>query len=578
MIIGWCRLTMMMEIDLNKTDKGFAGMRTGYMKALVRAGHTIKILSPMGKDSRESYNFIKKGGKPEELGEWDTSWFESVTYAPKKDASDCDLLIVESSACNWMFKWQGQPLIRRCAEILDSYSGTVIIEQSDPELPFPFGKLGCAKRKYSHSKNPYRLGEESGHKELELYGWADPKEIWDNKTYFVATRALDEEAIKDIGMYNGIRFQYKKLAEEDKITILHMPQAYDFESHNEGVEYNHEPTIDITYAGYPRTDQRERKFVELFLGLDNSVDKAVCGPWNKTSREELRTDLDYNYVEYRGNLSWHDLPRFLNESKFTLYLGVSKAYRLNWQTNKPFEAISSGSVLLFDEGIKYLEDWLGAEFIIGEHNLDLWSFIIKNIDNEDRKALWEWQHSQISFMTWDYYLQELGNATNESTHSDTDIENSRSEVPQEIKDILERYSAGYSEYQNSVVRWQDQWHDVVQNKIEAGNNYIRENYSPPACFREYEQGEDVCEACVFKAQCIAAMQPNDSEIVPEEPEEEQGVVPASTFVTDSDKIIKPEEEKFTEPSGEENITITKERSCIVIHIKNAKDLSLHLHI
>ncbi len=62
MIIGWCRLTMLIEIDFNKTTRGQTEMRTGHMRALVDAGHTIKILTPMGKDSRESYNHIKEGG------------------------------------------------------------------------------------------------------------------------------------------------------------------------------------------------------------------------------------------------------------------------------------------------------------------------------------------------------------------------------------------------------------------------------------------------------------------------------------------------------------------------------------
>ena len=96
--------------------------------------------------------------------------------------------------------------------------------------------------------------------------------------------------------------------------------------------------------------------------MDDCVDLAVCGPWHKTKRQELRNDLYYYWTEWVGNLTWHDLPVFLNNSKAAMYLGVSKAYRLNWQTNKPFEAISSHAMLFFDEGIEYLRDWFGDWF------------------------------------------------------------------------------------------------------------------------------------------------------------------------------------------------------------------------
>ena len=239
-------------------------MRTGYMRALVDRGHTIKILSPMGKKSRATFKEVHEG--IEQTGSWDTSWIKSLEYDPEGTAEDCELLIVESSACQWMFGCAvtKQPAIRRCADILNSYTGKVIVEQSDPDLPFPFGKLGGADKGWSDEENPYRLKEDKGHQHLEDYGWADPEEIWDNKEYYVCVRAIEKEAILHDGMANGKRFRYNDFVEEGKINIVPMPQAYDFEHHNVGVEgFNEDPKYDLVYAGYPRSDTRTNKF--LFL-------------------------------------------------------------------------------------------------------------------------------------------------------------------------------------------------------------------------------------------------------------------------------------------------------------------------
>jgi hypothetical protein len=568
---------MLIEIDFNKTTRGQTEMRTGHMRALVDAGHTIKLLTPMGKDSIASYNHIKEGGDPAELGTWDTSWFSSVDYEPESDASDCDLLLVESAACNWMFHYKGQQSIRRCAEILDSYKGKVIVDQSDPDLPFPFGKMGCAKRKYSHKKNPYRLGEEKGHQDLETYGWADPKEIWDDKEYYVIVRSEDMEAVHNMKMFNGKRFQYSKLVNEEKITILGLPQTWDFENHSAGIEFNPDANMDFVFAGYPRGPKRERKFREIFLESDIALDKAVSGPWEKDSRSDMKVELDYNCIDYAGNLSWRGLLEFLNNAKFSMYLGVSKAYKMNWQTNKPFESISSGAILVFDDEIQYLKDWFGDNFIIGPDNLDWWSYFMRNITTEEREVIWKWQYKQIAGKTWEWFVflwaaeMDVDGVLDIDSVAGGSLEHKRSK---KVSAIFKKYRELFATVAVSPV--------LEEQRVEKKAKFfakIAEEYTAPECHGEQYDAEDtMCTVdCPFAATCMQLCNnaPEPPEDVPNGSEEVPDAIPPTTTAPlDEAEIINvepPHVQTHRDSAG--NI------STLVIDVRNADGIqTLHIHL
>lgn len=572
MKIGWCRLTMLIRIDLNKTTVGFSGMRTGYMRALVEQGHEIKVLSPMDKESIATYDTVHEAlDQPEGEPLWDTSWIKGLEYAPDADADDCDLLVVESSACNWMFGCSvtKQPAIRRCAEILDSYKGTVIIEQSDPDLPFPFGKLAEADVPYDAEENCYR----NDIKVVENHGWGSPKEIWENKKYCVCVRASSPEALFEDGMACGSRFQYDTLQSEGKINIIAMPQAYDFKNHNVLVEELHgEKQYDLVYTGYPRSGSREKKFWQNFMYHHNCVNRAVCGPWEKNKHVDLKNDLLYHYIDYVGNLSWAELPQFLNKSKFALYIGVSKAYLMDWQTNKPFEAISSGAVLIFDE-INYLTEWFGEEFIITESNRDWWSFICKHITDKDQRALWQCQWDMICGMDWNNYLNILQSAMfklNLSKKKTPLIKKHKplrfmgERNPGKVKKIFKKYTKMYME---AGEQWADEFNEETGEKMKLFTKIIRETFDKPECFaKEYVEEDQVCIECAFREQCTVAMAEENTES-PSSSEEESAPVNTTTPT----ETLQEDEEEGT-------ITIDRSTSKVVINIRNARDLNLTIQL
>jgi len=148
MLIGWARLTMSVELDMNTARVGYTEMRSGWMKALQKAGHTVKVLTPFSKETDRVWGELKAETYTTREGEWSVKWIKDIEYEPMGDASDCDLLIVENAPVNLMYgcKFTEQPQIRRVVDILNSYKGVVVVEHSDPDLPFPFKKLAFAEK------------------------------------------------------------------------------------------------------------------------------------------------------------------------------------------------------------------------------------------------------------------------------------------------------------------------------------------------------------------------------------------------------------------------------------------------
>lgn len=575
MKIGWSRLTMLVELDLNQVTTGFAGMRTGYMRQLIEEGHEIKILTPMGKKSIESYEFIKKGGDPKELGPWDCSWIKGVDYQPSATAEDCELLIVESSAVQWMFGCSvtQQPAIRRCVDILNSFKGVVVIEQSDPDLPFPFGKLGMVEKSWSDESNPYRLGIATGHEELESYGWANPEEIWDNKQYIVCTRTSDPDKILADGMSNGVRFRYTDAKNQHGVKFKSMPQTYDFDHHNVKLGTEENKKCDLIYTGFPRSDTREKRFDALFLDMEGPVIKAVCGPWEKSKRDYKMYDLLLGCVTYAGNLPWADLPVFISEAKFSLFLGVSKSYKLDWATNKPFESISSGAILLYDE-IDYLVEMLGSNFVINNSNRKNWSNVIINISDEERKTIAQWQYNQIRKYDWAYYITRLAKVTG--------LKGLKTLKPNMVTAPL--YNDGGTVIHGILAKY---WNDDTIPSAQQGNwdkrklefdEEARKSYAPPTCYGEsYEEAVSFCHhTCPFRTECKTITQtpkPTAQE-TQEQPAEQSETVSTPLASTCPPAPTEPPEILPTQPTVTSKIWQLGDASRVVIEVAGKVDLTV----
>jgi hypothetical protein len=594
MKIGWARLTMLIELDLNIVTTGYAEMRTGYMRSLIEAGHTIKILTGMGNKSEDTWQRVNSVGYEPQEQKYNVDWLKSVEYDPKAFADDCELLIVENSACNWMFgcKYTGQPSIRRCVDILNSYTGLVIIEQSDPDLPFPFGKMSLAEFGWSHPDNPSKAGTEKDFDELEKWGWADPFEIWDDKRYLVTTRGLDIEAVIKEGMFNGIRFQYQKLQEEGAIGVVCVPQTWDFDCIAGNIGFNENPKYEMIFTGYPRTDSRERDFCDIFLSLSPIIDRAVCGPWEKAKRQDLKNQLLYNYIEYVGNLAWCELPEFIHQSKFSLFLAVKRSYNLNWQTNKPFEAISCGSVLLFNE-MPYLAEWFGVDFVINAFNVDKWAYIIKHITEEDRKTLWQFQFERIRHKDWNYFLVELQSHLKKNGFDKKLIKKKKIDEPtyevNDVTDIIKKYEEQYL----ADKEWQTRYGSAFEEKRLRMLAEIESVFNPPECYGTYDNGEYQCSICPFWDKCKQEKEnPTIEEVVEVEETTETAEI-TETVKQEITSVTQPIIEceilpNLAEISGNKSITLKyseasdfrmdRAGSIVVIHASNVKDLRIDISL
>jgi len=531
--IGWCRLTMMIELDLNKTARGFAAMRAGYMKALTEQGHTIKVLTGFGKrHTGTTWEEVHAGTykKAEGEGDYDVSWLKSVEYDPKGFADDCDLLIVESSALNWMYpcKVTNKPAIRRCVDIINSFKGTVLVEQSDPDLPFPMAKLGCAKYGWSHSENPYRNNSIKGEDGMEDYGWADESEMWDGKEYFVCVRGTAKRVLKD-GFACGPRFQYDKIDASDRpFTVVQTPQTYDF-STARGYPGESAKEHDIAYMGFPRNIIRERRFNEVMGSLDDDIKKVVSGPWTSASRSEARYAAYARGVQQIGNLAWHEYQEFAQKCKFSLYIGVPRSYAYNWKTNKPFEAIANGCVMLFDDRMQYLKAWFGKHLVI-DGDYEFWSYFVREISQEDLLALWGTQYDTIRCYTWEYYLYVIEKATGAKLLSkkkrkstkdyvnETRNTNRIIELQERSLSIVEKYRALYNalddEYREKVnVAGAERMEQLIESEI-------AQHHERPECHaKEYEHDHPDCTGgCPFRVSCKRAFS-DPTNVTPDTPDD-----------------------------------------------------------
>ena len=488
MKIGWCKLTMLLELDFNLAKVGYCEMRVGWIRAMQKQGHTIKVLTPFTKETADTYAKLQKDADYNYGGKFPIDWIGDIEYDPKGGAADCDLLIVECAATNFMFtdKITGQPCMRRVCDILNGYKGLVVIEQSDPDLAFPFWKFARSKYDWEHKDNPYRNNTHKGKENLEDYGWATHDEIFKDKKYLVVIKSQDIEAA--IKTMDGTRYGYKRLYEEGVIDVAYIGQVYD-PALTGGWGFNEVPHYDLIYAGYPRN--REKDFQKYMFDQPFYMQLAVIGPWHKKKYEELAEDLSLHHINNEGCVKWVEVPEFISKSKASLYLGVPRAKKLSWETSRPFEAVFCGTIVIYDDSAIYLNELFGDTFNIDQH-----PNIIKElcfIDIEHRRNWWAYQYERIKHRTWDRFLVELQHV---------------------VKKIGEEIPLTSHEPQE-----QDLTVDLITERPEiressegigklAGDTFLKfkakvlVEYEPFDCYGNYEADNDACVLCFWREMCI----------------------------------------------------------------------------
>jgi len=516
MKIGWVKLTMSIELDYNTAQTGYCEMRVGWFRELIRLGHTIKCLSAFSKDSLLTYNKVnsEEFTNDEIDGPYDMSWLKSVEYDIDGYAEDCDLLIVEPGALSWQYGMKNasghHPQMRRCVDVLNSYKGTVLIEQSDPDLPFPFWKMAFSEKPWD-KKNPYCKGNPTvkDYPDLEKYGWANYDEIFEDKNYVVLlkTKKIDEV----IKTCDGNRFGYGRVQEKvgDKLQFIYAPQAYDcsllnYGEENPGAKFNVAPQFDLIYAGYPRN--REKRFLKRFINLDRYVTRCVTGPnWDKDKAAEMNSLLQFNSITNFGRVPWKDINRRVNDAACSLYLGVPRSTKLGWETSRPFEAVMNGSVILYYSEDHYLVELFGEKYCIDKYD-DPSQMIYSMANSSFRGAFHDRQSYMVKGRSWKWFIEFIN---------------------EELRKIKVKVKFGCEKFQEQefaeMLTPELQMLEIEEDRINEHiyNTYCHEyDYSEHNkfnCFGNFDIHDEVyCKFCPWKLKCQLDVAEKAKEQVSEE--------------------------------------------------------------
>lgn len=399
MNIGYLKFTMNMELDFTNAKIGNIEGRATLFKAIIDSGWNLTLYSQVTKHDEELIY-----GKKDIKNEYgiDNRWIKSIDYLPDKLVKpNTDLLIIENGPDNLLFKtrYDGIPFIRRCAEVLNSYSGLVFILNIHPDVPFPLAKMAYCDVQYSDPKNCYRINRGSSPE----HGWASYDEICKDKTLIFFNQAHNQRKYLDhfdrkrqgYGPY-GVKFH--------RLPILYgrwlIPKTI-------RGNIRHNPPFDFVYLGYPR--YREKEFRKFVYALQPHT-VHTWGPWYKKSNAKfmMETDeqkniviIDFLEAQVLCTYKYHD-------AYASLSLISQKLQECGWVTHRTLETIHSGCILFGIAGAEGITDYLDEKYLVSsgeelKHNIT----IIRNMPYSKRQAVWEEQFEKIKKYDGFYMLRHL---------------------------------------------------------------------------------------------------------------------------------------------------------------------------
>lgn len=359
MKIGWAKFAMSMELDYNTARNGHGEERPMMLKGMLDRGHSVVLLTPVLRRDLAVLEIAKKGKRPP--GIVDNRWLKGLEYRADGFADDCDILIVENGPDNFTFidPHFKIPQIRRAMELIDRFQGLVILDQSDPLLPFPLWRLTSSPYPWSHPKNKIRtLG-----KGTEEYGWGDHDEMFKNKTVVVMGKCPWPKSKYPWAM-DGPRHRYGYFAMERLVNFAFLPTGYDkhFIPHLKPTwEGKH---WDMVYAGFPRS--RVQVF-RKFYG-DNLSRTHVFGPWDSgKDRKKLLDEFTAEGMTWHGFLNgFPNITEAYNRSKCCVNLMPKRAQPIGWIVNRLFESVFSNCLTLGDRDTAGIERYVPNEFIVDD--------------------------------------------------------------------------------------------------------------------------------------------------------------------------------------------------------------------
>ncbi len=387
MHIGYLKFTMNMEIDFTTAKMGNAEGRITLFKSIIDAGWKLTLYSQVTTDNEEllySTDLSNKDGI-------NNKWIKSINYKPDKlIEEDINLLIIENGPDNLLFKtrYNKQPFIRRCAEIMNSYSGLVFIFNIHPDVPFPLEKMAYCDVQYSDKNNVYRKNKGS-HPD---HGWASYDEICKDKKLIFFNQAHNQE--KYLDFFDRRRQGYRKRG----VTFYQLPILYGswlIPKYIKKRGLKKQPNYDFVYLGYPR--YREKEFSDFLFPLINKFDIHCWGPWDKKSNLKFKNECLNLGFKIHGFLpSFVMCPKTYHKSYASLGLISKKLQECGWVTHRTLETIHSRCILFGIDQATGIRDYLDEEFLVSNSKqLGSWLKKLKSISYKKRKQIWEQQYEKI---------------------------------------------------------------------------------------------------------------------------------------------------------------------------------------
>ena len=388
---------MNMELDFTNGRIGNVDGRATLFKSIIDRDWNLTLYSQVcNHDEKIIFNNDYKN----EYG-INNKWISSINYRPDKLVHPkTDLLIIENGPDNWLFKtkYKQQPFIRRCAEVMNSYSGDVFILGIHPDVPFPLDKMAYCKVQYNDKKNVYRNNSGSD----PAHGWASYDEICKDKRLIFFNQAHNQERYLDF--FDKKRQGFRK----HNVEFHRLPVLYGRWLVPKNLrKLKRNPQYDFVYMGYPRG--REKEFTKYIFPVAKKFNVDSWGPWDKKSNLKYKDEAINNSVNVHEFLPSQIMcVEKYNDSLISLGLISERLQECGWITHRTLETIHSGCILLGLKNAIGISEYLKKKYLISSpEEIIEWTEKLKSMSLKKRISVWEEQYNKIKKYNGEYMLNHI---------------------------------------------------------------------------------------------------------------------------------------------------------------------------
>jgi len=369
MKIGYIRKGLDINFfDNKKKDLGIYD-RTRVIKSMIEQGHDVVLLSPLSSTDEKLKSYKTLIEPPD--------WFKKLEYRKrfkfeKKDFEDIDILFIENGPDNTLFSYKNKSYFRIMCESLDLWEGKVIYWQHSPVLSFPFGE-------YFSERSIENINENNIRYLLKTY------DIFKDKEWLILHHSLNEKRWKEL-VYCRAGYRYKDIEELVDLKFRFIPYAYEPEddpwlgpSYGEKWELVWIGGRYSSSSGYGSSSMSDRypSIKEYFENIPYRT--AIIGQnW-----EGIKNINNLGYIGKVGD-GW----KLYNKGLVGLWTDSQFVKESGFMTQRPFEVIQSGNLLLGVEGFYGIEKYVNKDYIISSKK-ELIELIewYKDLSNEEKNEI-----------------------------------------------------------------------------------------------------------------------------------------------------------------------------------------------